>query len=174
MGTGESIFAGQSQVALPFSIGAQNDPRKSSGLACPHPKEGNLRKGAGRRSGRVSPAGICLDLKTIAPPEHKPGEPRGGVPSHWPGVRRTPGGLRSPLPRWVGGEGKEREERQEAAVDATLVPAYVLPDPKHGGRSRLRSGQPQALLWLEKSSVARLLLTSRVPGPATPPLANGR
>lgn len=65
-------------------------------------------------------------------------------------------------------------ERPEAAVDATLVLAYVLPDPKPGGRSRLSSGQPEPRQWPEKSGVARLLLTSWVPGPATPPLANGR
>lgn len=61
--------------------------------------------------GPVSPAGICLDLKTLALPEHKPKEPREGVPSHWPGVRRSQGGLRSPLPtRVVGGGGGEKRE----------------------------------------------------------------
>lgn len=87
--------------------------------------------------------------------------------------RRAP---QPPPPRGGDSEGKGRGggERPEAAVDATLVLAYVLPDPKPGGSTRLSSGQPEARLWLEKSGVARRLLTSRVPGPATPPLANGR
>lgn len=120
-------------------------------------------------------------MKTLAPQEHKPREPRGGVPFHWPGVRRSQGGLRSPLPPQgvCGGEEVSEGEgrggkRPEAAVDATLVLACVLPDPKPGGRSRLSLGQPEPRQWPEKSDVARLLLTSWVPGPATPPLANGR
>lgn len=95
------------------------------------------------------------------------------------GSPKEPGRAPQPPPSRGGGGGErgQREgkgRRAEAAVDATLDLAYVLSDPEPGGRTRLSPGQPKDRPWLEESGFARLLLTSWVSGPATPPLVNGR
>lgn len=70
---------------------------------------------------------------------------REGVPFHWPGVRRARERSAAPSLPGVGERGQREGKggRPEAAVDATLALAYVLPGPEPRGRAALSRGQPR-------------------------------
>lgn len=81
-------------------------PRKSPPPASPSLEEGNLRKGAGRRSGRAAAAGICLDLK-ILPSRAQTQDNLKNAPLSLARSPREPGKVAQPLGE---GEGAEKAE----------------------------------------------------------------
>lgn len=116
LGTGDEVdfrWPVPGAYAPHWGTGAETHPRKGPLPAGPREEEGTPRKGAGRRSGRAAPAGICLDLKTFRSP--KPGEPPEGFSLIGQESEGDEEGSAAPGGRGEGEREGEREREREGA-----------------------------------------------------------